>query len=71
MEDANEWLTLNQAAEVLGVSRQHMRRLALEFSLEAFTTPADRRARLFRREDVLRLRQPRRFGEVPPKVRPA
>jgi excisionase family DNA binding protein len=59
-----EYLTLNEAAELLGITRQHMRRVALANGLRAYATPMDRRAKLYRRADVLALRQPRPLDEI-------
>ena len=63
----DEFVTLREAAELLGITRQHMRRKALEYGLESYFRPADRRVRLFRRADVLALAQPRAY----PKTRAA
>jgi hypothetical protein len=61
---SGEYVTLKQAAELLGITRQHMRRIALTNGLRAYTTPMDRRAKLYRRGDVLALRQPRPLEEL-------
>ncbi len=54
-----DYVTLKEAADILGITRQHMRRLALALNLEAFTDIRDRRIKLFRRSDVEALRRPR------------
>ena len=53
-----EYVTLQEAAEILGVSRFRMARLAADEELPVFTRPADRRVKLFKRGDVERLREP-------------
>ena len=50
-----EYLTIQEAAEALGVSRWRMWNLVKSGELEAITSPLDRRVKLVRREDVDRL----------------
>jgi excisionase family DNA binding protein len=55
MSDEPEYLTLQEAAEVLGVSRWRMWMLVKNGELEAITSPLDRRVKLVRQEDIDRL----------------
>jgi len=55
MADATEYLTINQAAEQLGVDRRRLRTLIQEGKLETFENPLDKRAKLIRVSDIQRL----------------
>ena len=57
------FLTLQEAAELLGITRQRMRVVAQQNKLPVYGQAADRRVKLFRRSDVERLLQPRRIDE--------
>jgi excisionase family DNA binding protein len=52
MADDPEYLTINQAADRLGVDRRRIRALIAAGSLKTVANPLDRRAKLLRREDV-------------------
>ena len=52
------FLTMEGAAELLGVSLVTMRKTVREAGLGAFRDHRNRRARLLKREDVERLRHP-------------
>ncbi|MGC4107054.1 MAG: excisionase family DNA-binding protein [Thermomicrobiales bacterium] len=54
----NEFMTIRQAAEALGVTRVTVWRRVKEGDLEAFQSQADRRERLVRRSDVEALMRP-------------
>ena len=50
----NEYVTVAEAADVLGVNRRTVWRLINQGQLQAITNPIDRRAKLIRREDLER-----------------
>src|SRR5437763_1161187 len=62
------FVSVNEAAEMLGVNRRTVWRLISTGDLPALEDPLDKRAKLIRREDVQRLAQIRR-GEVSLTVR--
>ncbi len=64
-EHTGEYLTLQEAADLLGVSRFRMARMAKDQRLPVYSRPADRRIRLFRRSDVERLQEPQPLDEYP------
>lgn len=49
---AEDFMTLSEAAESLGVSRFKMSRLVRDGALSAFVSPLDKRQRLVRRLEV-------------------
>lgn len=53
-----EFLTLQQAARLLGISRQTMYRRTQEGAITVYESPANRRVRLVRRADVEALLTP-------------
>ncbi len=55
----DEFITLQQAADDLGVSRFTMWRLIRDGELLAYQAPSDRRRKLIRRVDLEVLKQPR------------
>ncbi len=55
----NEFISLQEAAEVLEVSRFTLWRLIRDGQLTAYQSSSDRRRKLVRREDVEALKQPR------------
>jgi excisionase family DNA binding protein len=54
----NEFLDVEQAAELLGVTRFTISRLIRAGELTAYVSPLNRRKKLLRRNDVEALRQP-------------
>jgi excisionase family DNA binding protein len=54
----DEYVTLGEATEVLGVSRFKVWQLVREGVLPTFVSPLDRRQKLVRREDLDQLRHP-------------
>jgi len=54
-----EYVTMQEAADMLGVSRFQMAAVVKRLKLKVFETPADRRRKLLLREEVQRLAQPR------------
>jgi len=54
----DEYVTLGEATEVLGVSRFKVWQLVREGVLPTFVSPLDRRQKLVRREDLAQLRHP-------------
>ncbi len=54
---SDEFLPLLRAAAYLGVSRVKLAQLAREGVLDYVTSPLDKRVKLFRRDDLDRLRQ--------------
>ena len=57
---SDEFMTLQEAAEALKVSRFTLWRLLKDGKLPAYQSEADRRRKLVRREDVEAMKQPRR-----------
>lgn len=55
---AEEYLTLRQAREYLGVSKPKMRELVKKTSIAVYTDPLDKRKHLVRKDDLDKLRQP-------------
>ena len=53
-----EFLTLNQAAEELGVSRVTLWRRAQKGQIKLYQSEQDQRVRLMKREDVDRMKRP-------------
>lgn len=64
-QSESEYVTLTEAAELLGVTRVTMRQMAARYGLESFALPRDARVKLFRRADVLALNQPRTVPKAP------
>ena len=56
MED--DFITINEAAEELGVTRTTIWRRIKNGTLEVFQSQADQRERLVRRADILALKRP-------------
>jgi excisionase family DNA binding protein len=54
----DEYLTLTQAAQILGVSRWTLYRRIDEGALTVYESPSNRRVKLVRRPDVERLMKP-------------
>ena len=54
-----EYVTLQEAADILSVSRFQMSALVKRLKLKVYETPADRRRKLLRRVDVEALATPR------------
>ena len=54
----DDYLTLTQAARLLGVSRWTLYRRIDEGALTVYASPSNRRVRLVKRSDVERLRKP-------------
>ncbi len=59
-----EYVTMQEAADLLGVSRFQVSTVVKRLKLKVFETPADRRRKLLLREEVLRLAQPRPKDEA-------
>lgn len=55
MDHAEEYMTLGEAADVLGVDRRRLRLLMDRQKVETVDDPLDFRVRLIRRTDVERL----------------
>jgi hypothetical protein len=55
----DEFMTLGEATDLLGVSKFKMQSLVKQGMLRTFSNPLDLRERLVRREDVEALRRPR------------
>jgi hypothetical protein len=55
----DEYVTLQEAAALLNISRYAMTRLIKEEGLSVFELPSDKRAKLLRRTEVLALQRPR------------
>ncbi|HEX8091580.1 MAG TPA: helix-turn-helix domain-containing protein [Blastocatellia bacterium] len=51
-------LNLGEAAEFLGVSERKMWQMAKAGEIETLLNPLDKREKLFRRKDLLKLRRP-------------
>jgi excisionase family DNA binding protein len=58
MAQRDDYVTLQEAATLLGVSRTRMWQLATEHKLRDYALKTDRRMRLFLRSDVLALQRP-------------
>ena len=58
-----EYVTLQEAAELLGVHRGRMRLLARRHKLPVYALPTDQRVKLFRRSDLERLMQPQQLED--------
>ena len=56
-----EFLTLKEAREYLGVSKAKMWRLVKEGALSVYSDILDKRKRLVKKADVEKLRQPRQI----------
>ena len=54
----NEYLTLNEAAEELGVSRVTLWRRAQKGQVDLYQSEQDQRIRLVKRSDIERMKQP-------------
>jgi hypothetical protein len=57
-------LNLGDAAEFLGVSERKMWQLAKAGEIETLRNPLDRREKLFRRKDLLKLKRPMNGSET-------
>jgi Helix-turn-helix domain len=55
MPDTAPYLTINQAADQLGVDRRRIRTLIAEGKLKAFDNPLDKRAKLVNADDIKEL----------------
>jgi len=64
---AEEFVTMTEAQEILGVSRFKVWQLVKEGKLEAFQSDLDRRQKLIRRQDLDALRFTRRPIAAEPK----
>jgi excisionase family DNA binding protein len=53
----NGMLTLGEAAEFLGISRKKMWSLVRDKLISAHTSPLDRRKKLFKKSDLLKLKE--------------
>jgi excisionase family DNA binding protein len=63
----DEFVTMTEAQEILGVSRFKIWQLVRDGELETFEYPLDRRQKLIRRSDLDALRSPKPradFGEL-------
>ncbi len=58
----DEYMTIKEAAEALGVSRVTIYRRVRDGELEAYQSRADRRERLVRRADIEELMRPETLG---------
>jgi excisionase family DNA binding protein len=56
MTDQPDYLTMGEAAALLGIDRRQIRRLVLRLGIEQIENPIDARQRLIRRSDVEQLR---------------
>lgn len=63
---ADEYVTVLEAAQLLGVSRWKIWRLAKQKGLETFGSELDKRQTLFRRSDILALAAPARRSPAGP-----
>lgn len=70
MESQEEYLTLSQAAEYLGISRVTLWRRIRDGVLPAYQALTSRREKLVRREDLHKLRRPRLVTPARYPVRP-
>ncbi len=59
MLSANDYVTMTEAQEILGVSRFKIWQLVKEGTLQTFRSDLDRREKLIRRADLDALRKPR------------
>jgi len=57
--DTNEYVTMTEAQEILGVSRFKIWQLVKEGRLQTFRSDLDRREKLIRRSDLETIGQPR------------
>ncbi len=57
---SEEYMTLQEAREFLGISRPTMWRVLKDGDLPVYADPLDKRKKLVKREDVERLKQPRK-----------
>ena len=55
----DDFVTMGQAADILGVSRMTVWRLVRDRKLPAYQSPVNRRVRLVKRADVEALMRPR------------
>ena len=62
--DADEYVTMAEAQEILGVSRFKIWQLVKEGKLQTFRSDLDRREKLIRRSDLDAVRRPR--AEITP-----
>jgi excisionase family DNA binding protein len=69
-EEGEEYMTMQEAADRLGVSRFQVSRLVSRLKIPVYERPADRRIRLLSRADVEQLAKPQRRQEIgqPPKM---
>lgn len=56
----NDFMTVKEARQYLGVSKQKMARLIKEAAVEVYRDPLDKRVKLVRSSDLDRLKEPRR-----------
>ena len=63
MDEQRQYLSMEQAAQLMGVSRWTIWRRIRAGDLPAFRGGVDRRAKLVRRADVERLMQPQSIDE--------
>ena len=60
-----EYLTLNEAAELIGISRATLWRRMRNGELQTYQAAQDRRVRLVKRSEVLELMEPRPISYTP------
>lgn len=65
-DDGDEYVTLQEAATLLGVSRFQVSRLITRLQLPVYERPADRRIKLLRKRDVEAALRPRPRKEGAP-----
>lgn len=63
----DEYLGLQEAADLMGVSRFTLWRLIRDGQLTAYQSEADKRRKLVRRADVEALREPKPLAPAPKK----
>jgi Helix-turn-helix domain len=56
MDDDSPYVTMGEAADMLGLDRRQLRRLVQRMKLEQVDNPVDARQRLIRRNDLEQLR---------------
>ena len=61
----DEYVTMREAQEILGVSNFTVWQMVKDGRLTAYRSETDRRKKLIRRADLTALQQPQAIGEAP------